>query len=434
MKMRNPFKGKIRKSFLERNQLIIGIIGVLFILGGSALALLLSGGFFASTYTVTASFADAAGVKGGDEVLVAGLEAGTISGVEIVDGAVEVTMDVNSDVEMPADARAEIIVETLMGKKSVQLHGGSDDSGMLGEGDSIPLERTDTPVELLDLQDTSVPLLEKSDAESFESFMVSISKITSGKEQQVTQLLQGFADTTKAIDTKSAELARLIESFKILSTAFADKDETIVSLIDNFDIVLANLSERRAELETLLQATDSASHEIANLVSRNRSDLDPMLQRLHVALDTINQHQLDLAGILSYLEESVQGYQSVGYSQGVPNRWANIFVQSLGGLGIDEFFGPCGAFDDALDKILGKDPRKCKNRAEYGSPNDEDNPNNNSGGGGSGGGGGGPTIAAPEGGGGPALPGEEDMPNDVGDILDSVTGGTTSSSLRSGLE
>ena len=245
MKMRNPFKGRIQKSFLERNQLIIGILGVLFVLGGSALALLLSGGFFASTYTVTASFADAAGVKGGDEVLVAGLEAGTISGVEIKDGAVEITMDVNSDVEMPADSQAEIIVETLMGKKSVQLHGGSDDSGELGDGDTIPIERTDTPVELLDLQDTSVPLLEKSDAESFESFMVSISKITSGKEQQVTQLLQGFADTTKAIDTKSAELARLIESFKILSTAFADKDETIVSLIDNFDIVLANLSERR---------------------------------------------------------------------------------------------------------------------------------------------------------------------------------------------
>ena len=429
MKVRNPFKGRIRKSFLERNQLVIGILAVIFVLGGSGFALLLSGGFFANTYEVTASFADAAGVKGGDEVLVAGLEAGDISGVEIKDGAVEVTMDVSADVEMPADVQAEIIVETLMGKKSVQLYGGTDDSGQLEEGDSIPLERTDTPVELLDLQDTSVPLLEESDAESFESFMVSLSEITSGKEEQVTQLLRGFADTTKAIDTKSNELARLIESFKILSTAFADKDQTIVSLIDNFDIVLANLSERRADIETLLQATDSASHEVANLVSRNRSDLDPTLRQLHVALDTINQHQLDLAGILSYLEDSVQGYQSIGYSQGTPNRWANVFVQSLGGLGIDEFFGPCGAFDDALDKILGPDPRKCKKRAEYGSPNDEDDSGN-----GGGGGGGGSALAPPEGGNDTALPGEEDMPNDLGDILDSVTGGSTSSGLRSGLE
>ena len=181
-----------------------------------------------------------------------------------------------------------------------------------------------------------------------------------------------------------------------------------------------------------MQATDSASHEVADLVSRNRSDLDPMLQQLHVALDTINQHQLDLAGVLSYLEESVQGYQSVGYSQGVPNRWANIFVQSVGGVGIDEFFGPCGVFDDALDQILGEDPRSCTERAEYGSPDDEDNPNNNSGGGGSGGGSGGGTAS--EGGDAPSLPGEEDMPNDLGDILDSVTGDSTSSALRSGLE
>ena len=441
--MRNPFRGSIRKSFLERSQALIGIIGIIAVLAGTAFALLLSGGFFASTYTISADFANAAGIKGSDDVLVAGLEAGSVSDVQINGGEVMVTMDISTDVELPKDVSAEILVETLMGKKSVSLYGGTDDAGMLEDGDHIALENTRTPVELLDLQDTSVPLLEKSDAEAFESFMVSITKITQGKERQITRLLRGFADTAKAIDQRSQELARLIDSFRIVSAAFADKDDVIISLIDRFDVVLTNLAERREDIERLLVATDQASHETANLVSRNRSDLDGMLRQLHEALDVINQHQIDLAGIISYLHDAVKGYQSVGYSHGVPNRWANIFVQSLGPLGVDAIAGECGLIDQALDRLLGPEKGKKECKEDYGAPddrNDDSGPGASSaaaaGGGGSNGSGSpaasGDADDGGSGAGGDSGSGSGDLPNDVGDLVDSVTGDDTASETMGG--
>jgi len=66
--MRNPLRGSLRTSFLERNQRVIGVIGLAALLGGSAFALLLSGGVFARTYPVRAVFADAAGINPGDDV------------------------------------------------------------------------------------------------------------------------------------------------------------------------------------------------------------------------------------------------------------------------------------------------------------------------------------------------------------------------------
>src|ERR671930_2734125 len=81
-----PLRGFLRKSFLERNQRVIGIIAVLLIVGGSAFALLLQGGVFASTYGVTAFFTDAAGINPGDEVTVAGLPAGSGKGLQIPHG------------------------------------------------------------------------------------------------------------------------------------------------------------------------------------------------------------------------------------------------------------------------------------------------------------------------------------------------------------
>jgi phospholipid/cholesterol/gamma-HCH transport system substrate-binding protein len=362
----------LQRSFLERNQVLIGGIAVLAVLVGSTFALLLSSGAFRKTFTVTANFADAAGIKSGDDVLVAGLEAGKIDSVEIAEGAVRITLKVDDHIEMPRDSRAEIVVQTLMGKKAIELSGGTAGGPKLGDGDVIPLDQTRTPIEILDLQDASVPVLERSDAQAFQTMLNEITTVTKGKRTQITELIEGLSDTTRAIDVRGAELARLLESLDTLSATFADRDDTLVTLIDDLDIVLANLAERRTEVERLLQATDSAAHETASLVQRNRSALDGALGGLHESLQVLGNHQVQLAATISYLEEAVRGYASVGYSQGTKNRWANIFVQSLGPLGIDAFAGPCGALDQALDELLGPDPRSCAQRAEYGDQADGD--------------------------------------------------------------
>jgi phospholipid/cholesterol/gamma-HCH transport system substrate-binding protein len=416
-------RNKGRTSFLERNQLIIGVIGTLFVLGGSTLALALSSGVFKKTYLVEARFTDAAGIKSGDDVTVAGLDAGTVDSVEIEDGLVTVSMKVDDHVEMPADARAEIVVETLMGKKSVALEGGSTDEP-LADGDTIPVERTRTPVELLDLANTSKPLLEESDAVAFQDFLNSITKITRGKEAEVGSLIRGLGDVTAVVDARSDELARLLESLNTLGATFAERDDTIVSLVDKLDVVLANLSDRQTEVVRLLEATDAASHEVADLVGRNRSRLDGTLSSLHTTLTTLERNQVDLAAGINYLEDAVEGYSSVGYSQGTPNRWANIFVQSLGPAGIDAFFGPCGAFDQALDDLLGPDPRPCNKRSEYGGPDEgEEEPEGPVG-----------TTGPQTGGEAPETDEEEaPLPGDIGDIIGSVTGTPLPLDLRGGL-
>jgi hypothetical protein len=142
---------------------------------------------------------------------------------------------------------------------------------------------------------------------------------------------------------------------------------------------------------------------------------------LHETLEVIDQHQVDIAATISYLHDSVQGYSSVAYSAGgtYENRWANIFVQSLGPVGIDAFFGPCGAFDNALDDLLGEDPRSCEDRAEYGD-----------GYGGSGeGGSNGPGDGSPQTQEPPEQVAESErddgLGGDVGDLIDNVTGDST---------
>ena len=369
--------GGWEKSFLERNQRVIGSIALVIIILGTLVSLLLTGGVFARTYKVTALFRDAAGIQPDDKVRVAGLEAGRVKGVKVQGGIVVVELGVNRGVELTKDTRADIIVETLLGKRSVNLVSefaprslaqNAGDQELLQDGDTIPLSRTTTPIDIVQLNDISVQLAEQSDPDALNEFLKDLAQITAGKQRQVRQVVTGLRDVLRAVDARKEQLARLVTSLRVLFTTLGERRESLVSFIDSFRNVFNRLAQRQRELATLLQATDSASHETANLVARNRPVLDATLNNLRVVMETLGRHQLDLAATVSYLEDSVQGYQSVGHTGGncglidsfncdfgAQNKWANIFVQSLGPAGVDALIGKCGAVDQLFDQITGAD-------------------------------------------------------------------------------
>jgi phospholipid/cholesterol/gamma-HCH transport system substrate-binding protein len=338
-------------SILERNQRVIGSVALVLILAGTVLGLLLQGGLLTPTYRVTALFTDAAGIVEGDNVTVAGLPAVTVKDIRIERGLVAMELGIEKDVALSRDSSAEIVIETLLGRRSVAVLAGEGDLP-LEDGDVIPADRTTTPVDITELSDIQVELLQASDADAFEAFLMDIAEITEGKAAEVGTLINGLNRVLEAVDSRRVQLARLIESFRILSTTLGQRDDNIVRIIDNLDVVLGNLEERQQELETLLKSTASASLETADLVRRNRAVLDSTLRNLTTDLDALGRHQLDLASGIAYLENAVEGYSSVGYSQGQPNQWANIFVRSLGpaSTGIT---GECGLMDKLLKEYFG---------------------------------------------------------------------------------
>src|SRR5919108_3179844 len=259
-------------SILERNQKVIGAISLALILGGTAFALLLQGGLLTPSYKVTAYFTEAAGIVEGDPVTVAGLPAGTVKELRIERGLVAMDLGIEDDVKLSSDSRAEIVIETLLGRRSVSVVIGQSREP-LQDGDVIPVDRTTTPIDITELNDISVRLLNESDADAFEGFLEDVAEITEGQSKHVSSLITGLNKVLAAVDSRRLQLSRLIESLRTLSVTFGERDQQIVSLIDDLDVVLGNLAERQEDLETLLLSTDSASHETADLVTRNRAVL-----------------------------------------------------------------------------------------------------------------------------------------------------------------
>ncbi len=93
----------------------------------------------AGTYTIKAKFENIDGIEVGDQVRVAGIEVGKVSGVTLdVDNfLVEVTMTIRGGIEMFTDSFAAIQTTGLFGGKYIQIDPGGGEDTLLRDGDFI---------------------------------------------------------------------------------------------------------------------------------------------------------------------------------------------------------------------------------------------------------------------------------------------------------
>ncbi|MGH9300878.1 MAG: MlaD family protein, partial [Acidimicrobiales bacterium] len=108
------------KAFTERNPYIIGGVAIAVILAFTAAGLFLTKSLFTGSYPMSAVFADSAGLRSGDQVMVAGVASGTVTSIKLENGKVRVGLNVNSGIKLPVDSTAAVHVETLLGTKDVK--------------------------------------------------------------------------------------------------------------------------------------------------------------------------------------------------------------------------------------------------------------------------------------------------------------------------
>lgn len=345
---------------IERNQVVIGVVVSLLLAVGTVFAIALSGGLFKPGMQIEAEFADAAGLRSGSFVFVAGVRVGEVLEVEIVEDRVVTRFTLQSD-GVPTDSSADIIIQNTLGKRAISLEpGGSTD--YLEAGDRIPLARTGTPIDLPELGDRSANLLGNVDTDALQGLMTAVSDITEGKREDLASLLDGLQRVTDIVVERRAELEQVLQRAEQFVDAAAEKDQEIVEIVDNISVTLDTLVRRRADVTRLLEETARTSTLTADLVEERRAQIDRVLNELHADLEILDAHQVDLAHFLAYVGVGVEGFASIGYSGGDEVRadnpsWGNVFTTGLGQIGIDALFGCGGTFDELFTELIGPDPR-----------------------------------------------------------------------------
>jgi phospholipid/cholesterol/gamma-HCH transport system substrate-binding protein len=348
------------KAFTERNPKVVGLIAIV-VMSCCVLAILfLNRSLFSSGYTIDARFANAAGISKGTDVMVAGVNVGSVTSVEVHGNAVDATLSVNHSVQLPHDTTAAVEVETLLGVVDVSLTPVSGWDDPLKPGAVIT--DTSVPTEFYQLQNTAHSLLSKTNAHALNSLVTSLANITKDKQTQVAQIIQGLGALTTTVDQRSGQVSQLIDSANTLSSTLANRDQQLLSVVNNLDTVSTGLAANDQDLSNLITNVDTMASQTNSLVSQDSPALNSLLQNLHTDLGVVGQHQDDLAEGVSYLGSALKGFQSIAYSGTTPVSWGNIFANPASLTNTFGVIGPCGTFDQVLNQVLGPDPTPCNNQ------------------------------------------------------------------------
>lgn len=312
------------KSFHERNPVTVGSIGalVMLVLGlvvYQADDLPIIGG--GTTYT--AEFTEAAGLRSGDEVRVAGVKVGEVDRIELEDDHATVTFTV-SDIWLGDRTTAGIKIKTLLGQKNLVLDplGG----GNLDPAKPIPRERTTSPYDVNEAFGDLATAAGAIDTDQLaEAFRTLSDTLGATAPEDVHSALDGMSAVSRTLASRDEDLRTLLAETNEITTTIGDRTGQFESLIKNGNILLTELNARKDAIGRLFTGTRNLADELQGLVADNQAALGPALDQLDRVATVLQRNQDKLA---ESLRLAGPFYRLVGNAVG-NGRWVEGYICGL---------------------------------------------------------------------------------------------------------
>ena len=309
------------KNFRERSPMLIGILSIIGITVGMFFAFSIDKlPFIKQAYEVEADFANAAGLTTENQVRVAGIKVGTVSGIELLEDRVRITLEIENGIEIPRDAFAEIKLATILGTKFVEIQ-GEGGGPFMEDGDHIPMERTAVPYEIYQAANQGTGVLEGLDGDALNASLRELAKVVNITQEELGDALAGLNDLGASLNANDADLNSLLAESNKLTRFLADEGDELVRLIDSSNVVLETLVDQRDEIQSLLASTQLMTDRLTSLLRNNRGNIDLIVTRLDRALGVLERNVEHLDVALEYAGPSSRYFAKV-FTQG---RWGDIY-------------------------------------------------------------------------------------------------------------
>jgi virulence factor Mce-like protein len=312
----------MRIPFRERNPVPIGLSAFAIIIVLVALAMnldnlpLISGGT-----THTASFREAAGLRAGEEVRVAGVKVGKVTGLELDGDHVKVTFRVDDGVRLGDRTEADIKIKTILGAHYLALTPRG--RGRLGR--NVPIERTHTPFEVVPAISELSQRVGAIDVQQVAKSFDVLSDTFKNSPEEVRASLQGLRRLSNTVASRDDELHELAGKAKDVSQLLADRNQDFAKLVQDGDKVLQAVQARRAVIHQLLLNTVALSQQVNALISENDKQLRPMLDNLAKVNRILLKNQNNLDRILQLFAPFARQFSDVTGT----GRWFDSWIQNL---------------------------------------------------------------------------------------------------------
>ncbi|MFZ2529034.1 MAG: MCE family protein [Rhodococcus sp. (in: high G+C Gram-positive bacteria)] len=317
----------------RRSPAAAGALGILVILLATLSAFFLDSlPIIGAGATYKAEFREAAGLKPTNEVRIAGVKVGQVTGVELDGDRVVVEFKVK-DAWVGDDTSASIQIKTILGQKYLALDPRGTD--VLDPSDTIPLDRTVAPYDVIEAFSSAATTLGDVDADQLAAGFDALSDAFSETPDDVRAALDGVSRLSETIAGRDQELKKLLDATAQTSQILADRNTEFNKLISDGALLITELNSRRQAISQLLDGTKRMSTELSALVDENEEQFGPALEQLRGVVQILQDNNDNLNRAFELYEPFVRLYANV-----VGNgRWFDQVVVNLTPPGLPEIPG-----------------------------------------------------------------------------------------------
>ena len=256
-----------------------------------------------------ADFTDTAGLQNGEEVRVAGIKVGQVTGIDLAGDHVVVSFRIKGQ-RLGRASRASIEIKTLLGQHYLSVT--PDGPGSLPPGSEIPLERTSTPVQIVPTAQRLVHTIDAIDTTRLAAAFDTLSDALGATAPQIRQTLNGLSALSHTISSRDEAIRQLFAKAHSVTGVVASRDAEIIQLIVASNKVLDVLHRRKDEIHDLLVGTRDLSDQLSGLVRDNESQLRPALEKLGEVVEVLKRNDDNLDKILTRLPPYIRLFTNVG--------------------------------------------------------------------------------------------------------------------------
>lgn len=254
----------------------------------------------------TAELPDAAGIRAGDEVQVAGVAVGAVRSVEAHGDRVEVGFRLDRDVPLTADTRTEVKLATLLGTRFLNLTPGKGTT--LTAGDTIGLDHAFGSYTLERAWLDNGDALGQFDLDALSKAVDVLSTDLNGSPDANRAALDGLATLSETVTTRDAQLTRLLASTRSVTDEAVAQRGGLTQLMERGDKVFEMVQARKQAIDLMLRDARSLVVDLTAMAKRTHKPMTAALHQLHGILKVLVAHRDDLARTLKVADPALRLY------------------------------------------------------------------------------------------------------------------------------
>jgi phospholipid/cholesterol/gamma-HCH transport system substrate-binding protein len=252
--------------------------------------------FYLRTGNYSANFANASGLATGDQVYVAGVAAGRVTGVDLAGDHVRVSFRLDHAQSLGDRTTAGIKVATLLGRRYLSLVPGG--SGSLDDG-VIPINRTSVPYTLDDLSRATTSTTDQLDLPGLQRMLATIVEATPTDNTVVNQTLTGVSAVAAIVSQREGQINALLAGAQTVTNSLLQQQTTLVALLGDASLVAQMLSQRRQVIRAMITDLATLTAQVSQFLNTNGPAVNQLLTRLHTITVLLAQNDQALSSTLT---------------------------------------------------------------------------------------------------------------------------------------